>query len=248
MQLTNQQLSELWRQKLVFYYDRKKGGSLGGTMFVLGIFLFLMGAASEFDRQIMQFSILFYVVYFFFFMFLDRKINSIKSSRIPKEKAVALKVLLLAAQDLSVMAVIMVTFIAIGTLELASIVMWEFFPVTITAFWLSILIFGMMFSPFRLKYKASRKQSENFKYLPQLIAISTSLPGLALFIFTIVPTIKGFDAKLLMYMILSFVLGCLTLPFTIWGIHELLYLSLHEWPRVEKVSSGFEVSFQVKNI
>lgn len=180
MQLNNQQLGELWRQKLVFYYDRKKGGSLGSTLFFLGVFLFMLGGASEFDRDVLKFSTLFYVIYFFFFVLLDRKINSIKSSRISKEKAIVLKILLLAAQDLSVVAIIMVTVIVIGTLELAKIVRWEFYYVKITTFWFSVLALGIILSPFRLRYKASRTEPESFKYLPQLLAISASLPGLVL--------------------------------------------------------------------
>lgn len=244
MQLTNQQLGELWRQKLFFYYGREKGGSLGGTFSVLVIFLFMLGTASEFDKEILKFSALFYLVYFFSFVFLDRKIKSIKSSRMPKEKAAVLKILLLAVQDLSVAFIVLVTVISTGSLILASMAKWDFFAEKITTFWFSILIFGMLLSPFRLKYKISRKQSESFKYLPQLLAISTSLPGLMLLIFTVMPISEDVNAKLLLSMILFLVIGIFLVPYFIWELHEVMILSIRPWPKIRKSKADFIISFE----
>ncbi len=114
MKLDENQLGKLWRRKAVFYYGRKKGRSLGAELLFLGILLFVVGGASEFNRVVLKFSALFYVIYFLVLMILNRKINSVKSANITKEKFAALRVLLFAVQDFAVVAVVWFTVVAAG--------------------------------------------------------------------------------------------------------------------------------------
>lgn len=238
------ELRELWRQKLVSYHGHKKGKGLGETLLVLGIFLFNLGSASGFDKSVLGFSGLFYGAYILFFVIFNRKINRIKSPAIPKEKAVALKVLSLAVQDLVFVAMILVTSIAIGSLILAGMVKWDFFVRKITGFWFSVFILGVLLSPFRLKYKVGKKQLENFKYLPHLLAMSASLPGALLLFFEIVPQIQDVSAKLLVSMILFLTVSIIMLPFWVWGIYEIVFLATRPWPKIQKVKTEFLISFQ----
>ena len=185
-----------------------------------------------------------YGIYLVGYSATTRIVERITSSQLQKKKVGAFKVLLLYMQDWSFVAILTGTLWLAGGLGLKKILGDIFNERILLISLVSIFTLALFFSSFILRNKAKVKKDGDFKYYPQLIAISTAAPGVGLLIATIIPNIKGISTQFFLYTFLASLMGIIILPYFVWGLYEIRILGLREWPSSNKAGSEFVVSFQ----
>jgi hypothetical protein len=239
MKIIEEQRRELWRQR-VSGYVHKKGEKTKKILPILGIFLFVVSGNAQFEKSIIVSMGLGYGIYIVAYSMIARKTEQM----IIKGKEGVFRALLLSVQDWGFVAMLTGTMLLAGGLGLKKILSDDIINGrALLIFLFSIFVLASLFFPVVLRYKVKEKKSDDFKYYPQLIALSTAAPGIGLLIAAIIPNTNGVSTQFFMSAFLSSLLGIVLLPYFVWGGYEILVLGLREWPDIKKVDEEVVLVF-----
>jgi len=100
---------------------------------------------------------------------------------------------------------------------------------------------AILYYPRFLALKMNPQSEKSIKYLPQVIAISVSLPGTGFLIATLFRLIGHASLEIYFAAVLMFMLSALLLFLGTLGFYELILLCLEKWPDIQKSGSEYIV-------
>ena len=243
MKLDEKQIAELWKQKLHLYINRENKKSRE-TILLLLILMFGVAGITRFDRRSILNIGVFYLIYFLAVSILNRLIKHYKSTEYRRKKTFyTLPTLLHFVQDWNLLTMLGVTSWIMWIHALSMIIDKQQVSQFSFFLFIGIFILSFLFSPFFLRNKIASLKDQGFKYYAQGSILATILPGIVLFLITVIPNIKGISTSTLIIISTSFLSWLILLPFFVWGGHEILVLSLNKWPSVKKGKADFIVGF-----
>lgn len=243
MRLDEEQITQLWRQKLHMYINGENKKS-GETILLLLILMFGVASITQFDRRSILNIGVFYLIYFLALSILNRLTKHYKSTKYRRKKTFYILPLLLRfVQDWNLLAMLDITSWVMWTNALGRIINKQQISQFSFFLFIGIFVLSFLFSPFVLRNKIASLKDQSFKYYVQGSTLATILPGIVLFLVTLIPSIEGISTSTLIIIFTSFLSWLILLPFFVWGGYEILALSLNEWPSIKKNGNDFIVSF-----
>jgi len=241
MKISKNQFDELWKIK-ISYYSGVTNRRIGETFFIPPLLLFFYVLGSDFDMKAILKAVLSCFAFLSIAMIISNHGSFMGKKR--STKMLPLKTLLFYVYDCSLFAMVFVSLWSMGNL----IIQRESLPISLARFLIYLLLFMILLmvvvSPRILNTRSLDKVHQGLRNLPLLLAISGSIPGFGVLIFTLVSRSGNVDFPSSIVVFFTILGSFASLPYVVIGLYEVLLLGLRKWPEVKKSGSKYIVNGQ----
>ncbi|MBI5935397.1 MAG: hypothetical protein HY867_16970 [Chloroflexi bacterium] len=240
MKLSKEKIQELWILRASVYNSKKLGV---WSAILIPSLLLLIGpiSISEFEKAIIYYSILGYLIYLTAILIILHNLKRLKGGKTRSKFTINKTLLLKSIYELALLFMVFASFFVTAIQILFKI----FQPTTVAMFSLLALVVYtvllVLISPKVLNYRSIDRPEYGNKYLPLAIAISGIAPGLGILAYNLLPHSNTVDMPLYLILFCSILIFLCVLPVVVINFYEVILLTFSEWPRLKKVGSKYEI-------
>ena len=239
MRITNDQVNELWKQRIPILHVRNPDW-IFTTFFMPLIIMILPFSMSGFRKQIISGLLMGYICFLVCSVISYGLLNSIKKNRYKGKYDYQKTILIYSMYDLFILMLTGMIFWITGVLSIDS----SGLILELLLCQLLVFILASFTSPWFLilKIRLSSQPKKYNKYLLIAMAIASLLPSFGVFASAVFSNGVHIASSINLSAIIGIGIGSILIYLSTVGICEIIIIGLRKWPQINRTNSHYSIS------
>ena len=244
MENTNKNIFEIWRSR-AHLLNARTPKWIWQTSFVILILFVMPIMEARFNKQIVFSSVMSGSLYLVAAIIILIQVSHINAQHFRARYAYPFSILLYTLYDVFSISMMFSIFWSFGIDILVHQNIVSLATIRFFFYWLAVfVIISSLFSRYNLvqKIKFGSQQPKPFKHFRTILACSSGLPGLGIIITVFLFHAGRLEIEATVVASMALIGALLLLFFIIIALDEIIYITIHKWPKIRKSGSEFVVT------